>query len=710
MNYLRHSLIALAVFASLSLSAQDKFLTIEECFNPKMAPGGLRGVSWIPNSHKFTQVKGKALVSTDPYSKRQDTIMTQDRLIALVKAEGGELEGMPMITWKDEFTFWFTSKNQLWTYNTVEGTLVAKRRFGENPDALEVASKSLNIATVEAYNIQVHTAGGSRKITYDGEDGLTYGQSVHQNEFGISKGLFWSTEGHKLAFYRMDERRVTKVPLMDITTRPSHETKFRYPLAGDSSHTVTVGVYNTLTEETIYLKTEGPYDQYLTNITWSPDDQYIYIAWLNRDQNHMQLRRYRAQDGELDKILFEEKHEKYVEPEHGPIFLPESNTQFLWFSERDGFNHLYLYKDNKNLTPVTAGNWEVTDFLGFDKSGEGFYFEGTRESPLERQVYYIKVKEKDGKAKKITTGSGTHKVLLNTSAGLYMDILSSRKEPRKYTVYKLDGTLINEVYKAANPLEEYKLGEVKIEPILVDGVALYSRTFLPPDFSADKKYPVVVYVYGGPHAQMVTESWLGGGSLWMHYMAQNGYVVFTVDNRGSAARGLNFENATHRQLGTLEMQDQLAALAYLKRMPWVDSNRIGVHGWSFGGFMTTSLMTRKPGTFKVGVAGGPVIDWKFYEIMYTERYMDRPQDNKEGYDKANLLNYADKLEGRLLMIHGMDDNVVIWQHSLLYIKAMVKAMNANLDYFVYPGHKHNVVGPDRAHLYKKVCQYFFDYL
>lgn len=702
--------IPVAIFWQGNAFSQGKLLTIEDCFNPKLSVQGLRGVQWIPESHKFSQVKGKVMVATDPYSKTDDTLFTLDQLQNQVKAEGGELKGLPMITWKNATDVWFVAGNKLYTFNTVDKTLMVKRRMGDNPEAIEVAESTLNIATVERGNLVVTSAGGSRKITDDGGDGIVYGQAVHRNEFGINKGLFWSTDGTRLAFYRMDERRVTKYPLTDITARPATHSDIRYPMAGDSSHTVTIGIYNTLTEELLYLKTDGPYDQYLTNIAWSPDNQYIYLAWVNRDQNHMQLRRYKSSDGSLDKVLFEEKNAKYVEPEHPVVFLPESNEKFLWQSERDGYNHIYLFSDKREPVQITKGNWVVTDFLGFSKDQDGFYYESTQESPLERHVYYVKLKDKEFKPKKLTKGKGTHKVLINTYAGLYMDIFTSTKTPRNYTVYKLDGTEIKVLLEAPNPVAEYQLGEMKIDPILVDGQALWTRTFFPPDFNPQKKYPVVVYLYGGPHAQMVTETWMGGGNLWMHYMAQNGYIVFTVDNRGSSNRGFAFESATHRQLGTVEMQDQLAAIRHLKQLSWVDTNRLGVHGWSFGGFMTTTLMTRAPGVFSVGVAGGPVIDWKYYEVMYTERYMDRPQENPDGYEKANLLKYVPNLEGRLLMIHGMDDDVVVMQHSLKYIQEAVKQMNTNLDYFVYPGHKHNVLGPDRAHLYKKISQYFFDYL
>jgi dipeptidyl-peptidase-4 len=692
------------------ISAQEKLLTIEDCFNPKLYPQSLRAVQWIPESHKFSQTRGKAIVATDPFSKKDDTIITFDKLASLVAAEEGNLTSLPAITWKSGKEFWFVTGNRLFVYNTEEMTVISKRKFMANPETIEVANITLNAATVEGGNLFVTTAAGNRKLTSDAEDGIVYGQAVHRNEFGIDKGLFWSKDGTRLAFYRMEEKRVTKYPLVDVNPRPATSSEFRYPMAGDSSHSVTVGIYNTLTEEFLYLKTDGPYDQYLTNITWSPDNLFVYLFWVNREQNHMQLRRYRSSDGMLDKVLYEEKNTRYVEPENPVFFLPESNEKFIFFSEKDGFNHLYLFGEKKEPIQLTKGKWVVTDFLGFSKDGEWLYYEGTQESPLERHTYMLKIKEKEFKPKKITKGKGTHKIMLNHHASVYMDVFTSTRDPKKYMVFKYDGTPVNTVFESTNPIEDYKLGEMKIDPILIDGIPLYTRCYLPPDFNPKKKYPVVVYVYGGPHIQLITETWLGGGNLWMYYMAQNGYVVYTVDSRGSANRGFDFESITHRQLGTQEMKDQLAAVERLKRIGWVDSNRIGVHGWSFGGFMTTSLMTRSQGTFTVGVAGGPVIDWNYYEIMYTERYMDKPSENPEGYKKANLLNHVDNLRGRLLMIHGMDDDVVVMQHSLLYVKEAIKKMNVNLDYFVYPGHKHNVLGPDRAHLYKKISQYFFDYL
>lgn len=575
-------------------------------------------------------------------------------------------------------------------------------------------------AYVQNNNLFIQSKNNLKQITTDGGNGIVYGQTVHRSEFGITGGLFWSPKGNKLAFYRKDEKRVKDYPIFSINERPAKAKSFKYPMAGDSSHTVTIGI----TDESgniVYLQTEGPYDQYLTNIAWSPDEKSIYLAWVNRAQNKMELRKYSSQTGAFEGLLFSEEHDKYVEPEHPVVFLPNENENFIWQSERDGFNHIYVYQQGV-LSQLTKGNYIITEFLGFDKSGKYLLanstLEGAEGNALERTPILVRLS--DGSITELAAGYGMTDCQWNKESGLLIVGLSNLNMP--YNSYSID---VNQVIKfidkggeanpilleeIESPIKDYNIGLITLNTIQNDGIDLYTRTFFPPDFDPTKKYPVVVYVYGGPHAQMIQNRWLGGGNMWMAYMASKGYIVFTLDNRGSANRGFNFENAVHRQLGTLEMSDQLAGVNYLKSLKYVDSTRIGVHGWSFGGFMTTSLMTRTPGVYKVGVAGGPVIDWQYYEIMYTERYMDRPDENPEGYKLNSLLQYAPNLEGRLLMIHGADDNVVVWQHSMTFLEKSIKASNANLDYLVYPGHEHNVRGRDRIHLYKKVSQYFFDHL
>ncbi len=751
--------------------APDKKFEISDCFNRKYYPTGPKMFQYIPGTEYYTllednslnvynaKTKVKAKFNIGSKSELVDLFQGFIKLNPTASYKEAKISGIPMFKWLTatvqpnsiKIPAYFQVKNDIFMFIlNIEGDKVSRyfahyATLPENMEAQEITeylgaqvieglplkNTGLNLAYVSDNNIYVD--GYSKdaiKITSDGGKGIVYGQSVHRNEFGINKGLFWATDGSKLAFYRMDERRVTDYPLFSITERPAKPSTIKYPMAGDSSHTVTIGVYNLLTNKTIYLKTAGQYDQYLTNVTWSPDGNSIYVAIVNREQNEMSLNQYSAQDGSLIKTLFTHKHPKYIELENGPLFIPNSNTDFIWQSELDGFNHLYLYSKGQ-LSQITSGKWEITDVFGFDKSGQYLIVNSTRsnkaeinsEDPTSRCPLAIQwSKPKNAPIILFPNHTGTHNIIPNIEGGFIGSIFSNLTTPGltislniddriKETISrKLSSKPEYQIFASTNPIEDFILGDVSLSQLNHKGITLHTRTFFPPNFDNSKKYPVVVYLYGGPHAQMVTNSWLGGGQLWMHYMAQKGYIVFTVDNRGSSHRGLEFENATHRQLGTVEMEDQLFALNYLKNLNYVDSNRVGVHGWSFGGFMTTSLMTRKPGAYKVGVAGGPVIDWSLYEIMYTERYMDKPSENPEGYAANNLLNHAGNLKGRLLMIHGADDDVVVWQHSLKFVQKSVGAMNTNLDYYVYPGHKHNVVGPDRAHLYKKITQYFFDYL
>ncbi len=538
--------------------------------------------------------------------------------------------------------------------------------------------------------------------------GIVMGQAVHRYEFGITNGLFWSPDGQQLAYYYMDESMVTEYPLYKLADTPATANMLRYPTAGAQSHHVILKVMNNV-GKVVAIKTEGPKDQFLTNVSWTPDSKHVLIAILNREQNHMKLNMYDATTGNYVRTLIEESHDKYVEPEHPALFLASDPSKFIWWSEKDGYNHLYLHSlDGGEAKQLTSGEWVVTQFHGFSESGEEIFITSTEESPAERHLYCVNVK--NGKTKRLTQEPGYHSIRANSDCSMFIDDYSSITVPRKVNMINAEGAVIDELHSVSNPLADYKLADLELGVLKgKGGEDLHYRLFKPVDFDPKKKYPVVVYLYNGPHAQMVTNRWLGGANMWYHYMAQNGYAVFTIDGRGSAYRGFDFESAIFRNCGEKEMEDQITGVEWLKKQSWVDAERLGIHGWSYGGFMTTSMMSRNPGIFKVGVAGGPVIDWSLYEVMYTERYMDTPQENPEGYAKTNLKNYIDDLEGKLLMIHGGQDDVVLWQHSLQYIEEAIKK-GVQLDYFVYPHHKHNVIGPDRVHLYEKVSNYFFDNL
>lgn len=571
-------------------------------------------------------------------------------------------------------------------------------------------SRAGYVAYLDNFNLFVAKGADKKQVTTDGTKDIVYASSVHRDEFGISKGTFWSNSGKVLAFYRMDQTMVTDYPIIDWTTRPAQNVNIKYPMAGDKSHQVTVGVYNAETKAVVYLKTGAPVEQYLTNIAWSPDDKYVYIAVLNREQNHMKLNQYDAATGDFLKTIFEEKDEKYVEPLVPMLFLKNDPSKFIWQSNRDGWNHLYLYDlKGKVLKQLTKGPWEVLDVKGFDAKGEQLFYVSTAESPITRNLYVLNLKS--GKSRRITQGFAVHNAQVSTSGNTVIDSYSTPEKPRVIQLVESATSKAKLLLKAANPLAAYATQNSSIFTIKSkSGDDLYMNLYKPVNYDATKKYPVVVYWYGGPHAQLIMNGWnAGAGDYWSRYMAQNGYVVLTVDVRGSDNRGKAFEQSMFRRAGEVQMEDMMSAVDYLKAQPYVDAANMGLFGWSFGGFATTDFMLTHPGVFKAAVAGGPVINWAFYEIMYTERYMDTPQENPEGYAATYLSNRVDQLKGKLLLIHGQQDPVVVQQHSVDFVKHAVDK-GVQVDYMIYPGHEHNVMGKDRVHLYQKVTDYFDLYL
>ena len=421
----------------------------------------------------------------------------------------------------------------------------------------------------------------------------------------------------------------------------------------------------------------------------------------------MKLNEYNATTGAFVKTLFEEKNDKYVEPQHELTFVPGKQNEFIWWSQRDGYMHLYLYNtDGKLIRQLTKGNWVVNELISI--TNDKLFFTSSKKSPLEKQFSVVQLK--NAQIKDLTNASGTHTVSMNHDGTYFYDLYSNDTIPRIAYLGNVLSGKSDTLLKAKNTLVDYNRPIVNaISLKAADGTLLYGKIILPTDFDSSKRYPVIVYLYNGPHIQIIKNSFPSSGNLWYEYMAQKGYIVFTMDGRGSSNRGLQFEQAVYRKLGTVELEDQLQGVAYLKNLSYVDTNKMGIHGWSFGGFMTTSFMLRNPGVFKVGVAGGPVLDWSMYEVMYGERYMDTPQENPEGYSSSKLIDKVKQLKGKLLLIHGTSDDVVVMQHSINAIKKSVEE-GVQIDYFVYPNHLHNVRGKDRIHLMQKITDYFDTYL
>ncbi len=704
-------LLSLAILMGSAGLAQQKMLTAEDAnyMNAAIYPVRVSQLKWIPESHYYVYAQKNNLYKVSAKGGSETVLITLDNLNQkMAENNFDSLKRLPRISFLNPKEVVFVSKNQWFDYNTETHILQNFATLPDSAENIDFNKKSKFIAYTIKNNLFVAINGKTVQVTRDKNPGIVNGQTVHRVEFGINTGTFWSPDGKTLAFYRKDETMVADYPLVNIDTRIATVETTKYPMAGQTSHQVTLGVFNPETGNTVFLKTGEPKDHYLTSVTWDPSGKYIYIAILNRDQNHLKLNKYDVVSGDKVNTLFEEKNPKYVEPEHPLYFNPDNAGEFVWFSERDGYDHLYLYNTNgKLLRQLTRGNWVVTNFIGFFGKDK-IFFNATKESPLQQNIYSVSLS--GGAVTRISPEHGTHTGLVSYDGKYIIDIFSNTETARQYNLVNRKGKIIRVIKKNNQPLKDYNLGNTKIFTIQPkDTPKLYCRLITPPDFDSAKKYPAIVYVYGGPHAQLITDSWLGGAGLFLNYLAQQGFVIFTLDNRGSANRGRDFEQAIFRNLGTLEVKDQMAGVHYLKSLPYIDSTRIGVDGWSYGGFMTISLKLKNPGVFKVAVAGGPVIDWKYYEVMYGERYMDTPQTNPEGYKNASLLNYVDNLKGKLLVIHGTMDPTVVWQQSLLFLQAAIKH-GKQMDYFVYPGHQHNVRGRDRVHLYNKITTYFKDNL
>lgn len=608
--------------------------------------------------------------------------------------------------------------------------------------------------------LQVSDPDAASDATDMGQSEIVWGQSVHRNEFGIDGGIFWSPKGHQLAFYRMDQSMVSQYPLLQTDPQVAEVKWIRYPMAGQVSHQVTLGIYNPDTQQTVYLRTNdkplvpnsilAPAGQtvvdrglndpehYLTNITWRPDGKQILVAEINRLQNYMELNVYDVETGAFQRTLFSEASDKYVEPKHPALFLPGSNDKFIWLSERDGYMHAYLcdMSAEQEFGPLlTPGDFDITSLVGIDPKGQHLYFmAATGDTPLESNLYSVALPK--GKAAvapmvRITQATGRHSISINAQYTQVYDVYTNHDTPRVCQLINLKNgrpTKAQVLYTAPNPWQGYARPEVEVGTLkAADGKTdLYYRLVKPntqvvtsapnahsghnTQSAADQtKYPVIVYLYNGPHAQLVTEGFQWGLPGWDCYMANRGYVVFTIDGRGSDNRGLAFEQAIWHNLGYNEGLDQLQGIEYLKTLPYVDAERIGIYGWSYGGFMTTYMKLNYPDIFKVGVCGGPVLDWSRYEVMYGERYMGTPQNNPEGYKANTMKDQTQKLRGHLLIIHDDQDGTVVPQMSYQFLKNAVGS-DTYPDFLMYMNHEHNVRGADRVHLLNNIARYFDEHL
>ena len=689
-------------------SAQEsrKLLTIEDVvlnrdLYPKSYP-----VKWIGESDRYATVEETKLVAVDARSGKRSTLITLDEINTLLSTN---FKGFPGYSFDDANSLVIGAHGLRNTIDLKSRKVVAKHKVPAGENLTRQSGKGDVYAYTKENNLYCWDGEKEHAITNFADKNIVCGQTVSRNEFGIDGGIFISPDAKKIAFYKKDESAVTDFPLLDITTRTGSLKNIKYPMNGMPSEVVSLGVYDIEKQSTVYLEvTDFDKERYLTNITWSPDSQRIYIQILDRAQKNIHLNSYDAETGKLLKNILSEHNDRWVEPQHPLVFLESDPTKFIYSTDnRDGYWNLYLCDDAGNIERLTKTDASV-QYVAQD--AKAVYYTSAEVSPVDNHLFKVDLKTR--KQTRLTPAEGWHDVAVSKSGKYFLDTYSSLNVPRVVELGSTDGKPAKELFRAEDPTVGYnfvpiELGKIKSADGKFDN---YYRLMKPLDFDPTKKYPVIMYVYGGPHSQMVKNNYLASLRRWEMYMAQRGYVVFVMDNRGTANRGAEFEKAIHRQCGQAEMADQMEGMKWLMSHEWVDTDRIGVHGWSYGGFMTISLITNYPDIFKVAVAGGPVIDWKWYEVMYGERYMDNVHNNPEGFAKTSLINKAKDLKGQLLICQGAIDPVVVWEHSLSFVRECVKNNIYTVDYYPYPCHEHNVMGKDAVHLYNKISKYFEDYL
>jgi dipeptidyl-peptidase-4 len=735
-NFRSLAWMAVALALALSATAQTrKELTVERIWGQPSLSGTLTtGLQWSPDGKwlSYFQRTGQGRdAKTDVWvmevaSGERRVLLDSEKLQPLLVPAGpaggdrqqtglGRLapqryfwapDGNALLFVSDGNLFWFDLKTQ------AAKRLTSDKKPLQDP---KISPDGRWVSFVREYNLWVVDVGTGkeRQLTRDGREELMNGQLdwVYPEELDIRTAYWWSPDSSQIAFLQMDERPVTKYPLVDFLT-PTGETEWmRYPKAGDPNPVVRVGVVSLKGGRARWMDTGAEKDTYIPRVNWLRDSKRLAIQRLNRAQTKLELLFADTASGK-SQVIISEEDAYWINLDDDLYFFADAKLGgFLWSSERDGYRHLYLYDlSGKLLRQVTNGLWEVSQVTRVDEKAGAVYFVATEKSPLERHLYRLEFG--GGVASRLTREDGTHSINMAPDAGHYVDTYSNSATPSRQDLYKADGTraaVINE-NKVAE-LADYGLQPVEFFTVRgADGSELNAMMIKPPGFSASKKYPVLVYTYGGPHAQIVRNAWGGANYLWHQMMAQKGYIIFGLDNRGSAGRGHAFESHIHKKFGEEELADQLAGVKYLKSLPYVDGARIGIWGWSYGGYMTSYAMTNAPDTFKAGFAGAPVTDWRQYDTIYTERYMKRPQENEEGYKKSSPVNHAAQLKGKLLIAHGTGDDNVHVANTVQFVEEFIKA-GKYPEVMLYPRRGHGVSDSRaRVHLFKRVTQFFLDNL
>lgn len=667
----------------------------------ELLPQKLTQLQWLPNSYYFSYVTKDQILLVSEINNQIIRSISLDMLNAKLESQ---LEVFPQLRWIDEIRLWFKHEQNIIIYDTSSGVFEIANILHKEAENIEVFSPHLVAYTVGP-NLFLSSSGNIIQLTNNlASSHILSGHSVHRQEFGIEKGIFFSPHGTLLAYYRMDQNMVDDYPFEDFQSYPVKIDYIKYPMAGRKNHEVKLVVYNLESKEHKVLDTQGPPDQYLTSISWASDER-ILLNILNRAQNHLRTYLFDIKNGQSGELLFEHHAQKYINPQFSFYTTAEYPEQAYWCSNHAGWTQLYkLDMHDKSMSLLTPELKDISEAVGFRAFGAYFFYMAFSNDHPSRHGYFYN-RNNNSILNLTHDNEGIHTLIPSDDGSLILDVFSNQNTPYHVNIINLEGHILNTIYSAPNPLVEYRNTLIKIFKLRSadDKYDLFARIIFPPEFSSTTSYPAILYVYGGPHVQIVQDSW--GAPLWQIMMAQKGYIIFSLDNRGSAHRGQAFEQETFRALGREEVLDQMAGINYLRSLNFVDMGRLGVHGWSFGGYMTMALMLKNPKVFKVGVEGGGVVDWTNYESFYTERFMGLPQENAESYEHSSLLNLINNLDDDIMLITGTHDDVVVPRHMKLFIAKAIEC-DKKIDIFFYPYGKHHFDIKSKFHFYNKMTCYF----
>ena len=726
------SVTTLAVRAQTAApDAKSGELTVDRIYgSPSLNGRPTRGMAWSPDGKRLTFLDSEGtgkeakteLWSMDAATGERSLLISSDKLETILpppaasqsQATGAGRRPPSQYQWApngNALLFEGPTALAWFDLQAQSGRVLVSGK--EQLTDVKISPDSNYVSYVRNHNLWlVDTADGKeRAFTTGGNENLHKGELdwVYPEELEIFTGYWWAPDSSAIAYLEMDEANVTQFSLLNFESYTGEAESQRYPVAGGPNPVVRVVVESLGGGEPHLLDAGSDTNMYIARVHWLPDSRHLAMQRLNRDQNQLDLLVADTSSGQ-SRTLLTEKDPYWINVNDDLHFLKDGK-RLLWSSERTGYRHIYLYRlDGKEIAQLTKGDWEVSGINDVDEGNGMVYFTATEKSPTTRHLYRVAL---DGSGfARISKEDGVHNVNFSPRSGFYVDTYSNALTPPRQDVYRTDGrkaATLNENRVAE--LAQYHLSPVEFSTVKAkDGVSLNCYLIKPPNFHPAKKYPVIVYTYGGPHAQVVLDAWSGANLLWHEMMAQKGYVIFALDNRGSAGRGHIFEVPIQFRFGGPELSDQRDGVAWLERQPWVDSQRIGIWGWSYGGHMTLHAMFEAADLFKVGFAGGPVTDWHFYDSIYTERYMGSPQQHESEYKEASPVSHVEKFKGKLLIAQGTGDDNVHYSNTLLLINDLIAA-GKYVEVIAAPGRGHGVSDPPaRKIVWNRVTQFFLDNL